>query len=349
MVLVLGVVAVALVGLLLLVAFDTFMRPMVEVMRSVPFGVGDWLANHSAEAMNRARAQILVWGAQAVQPLVAVISLPATVLERNFNLSIRAFEGVFNALWRMRWQTIPFFHSQAVQHADAVGERAVGYTRAVYAQLVLMLTDFYARLQIYAVALHQQALQYVEQLHAQALQFAQALHAQELQYTQAVRDQLLRYAQALQAQALNYARTLQAQALGFAEDAFGRAIEYERQLYGEGIRFSERVGQRATDYARALSERDLAYTAAAVGVVAAAVTAIERSKCQRFCEPLGDLGEDLGDLGDLFEAGALFALAAAAAQDPRGWAQEVAGDLVEPLREATGAVLAEAGIGSRAA
>lgn len=349
MVMVLGVVAVALVGLLLLVAFDSFMRPMVEVFRVVPFGVGDWLANHSAEALNRARAQVLIWGAQAVQPLVAVISFPATVLERNFNLTINAFEGTLNALLHMRWVTLPFFHNQAVQHADQVGQRGISYTQAVRAQLLLMLTEFYGRLQIYAAALHAQAIQYAEQLHAQAIQFAQVLHAQSIQYTQATRDQLLRYAQALEAQSLDYARNLHAQALGFAEDAFGRSIEYERQLYGEGVRFSERVGQRATDYARSLSERDVAYTTAAVGAVAAAVTAIQRSKCQRFCDPLGDLGEDLGDLGDLFEAGALFALAGAAAHDPRGWAQEVAGDLVEPLREATGAVLAEAGIGTRAA
>jgi hypothetical protein len=107
-----------------------------------------------------------------------------------------------------------------------------------------------------------------------------------------------------------------------------RGIEGEVQSIRDFITspfgLAREIGQsqaRAEAYARSLAVP-----------IAAAVTAIEQSPCQRFCSPLGDLGQLLQGLENAGMLAIMIAMVEAAMHDPAGLEAEIARDIVPPIR-----------------
>ena len=341
-------VIIAVMAALLIWAFLPVFRALLQALAQLPF-VGAYLAGRAEvlaqQAVNNGRA----WAMAGLRPLADLINGVAWRLYFWRQSVLAAATATVLALWRVRYQVLPALEARVIGYAQRLYAAALAYAAQLYAQAIAFAQHLYDLAIAFAQALYQAAVAYAAQLYAQSIAFAQALYAQAIGYALTLEQAALGYAQALYEAAIRYAQAVLATALGFAEDAFGRAIDYERQLYGDSIRFAESVRTWARDYADARVGALAAAVAASIAALGIRVLRLERSKCQRFCDPLGDLGQDLEDLSGLFEAGALFALAGAAARDPRGWASEVAGDLVQPLREAAGAVLGETGVSTRAA
>jgi len=132
---------------------------------------------------------------------------------------------------------------------------------------------------------------------------------------------------------------------GYAEALTGqemrRALDAERQLaidiavVGAGaIGTVENLWQQETSRARGAEGAIATAGAAAVAAVAARVAEIEDSPCQRYCGPLGELGQLLQGLADVALPALLVALAEEAIQHPA----DVASMVDRTIRPAAGAV-----------
>ena len=305
----LPIIAVALVAILILLAFTPLQRIIVALVSQLPV-VGGWIVQNSVGAIDRAYAQVAGWAVHSIGPLVAVIFLPFFYLDHFNKAAQGSILQTMYALRRVVDNTIPRNLQVAKQFAWDVGQNAMHFAWDVGQQAEHFAWDVGQNVTHYAEALFGQAETYARQL------------VGDLE---------------------TLVRQLNAQALGFAEDAFGRAIDFEQRLYNDASRFAEREGVLARDWARTLFDQANAFTLATVAAVAIRVTAIERSKCQQFCSPLGDLGQLLQDVEDAALVALLLAMAGEMARDPRGAARSIDSLIGPQVRELTGSLGGEAG------
>jgi hypothetical protein len=220
----------------------------------------------------------------------------------------------------------------AVVHADAIG-----HALTVYAQQLVTAAMQRADVQYVIAVTHADQVgalvsQYARQLVGTAMTRADAEYVTSVAHADAVGATVADYARQLTGEAIQFTRVAEGVLQLELEQVRADTLEYARTLEGIAVRHADAVGAAVATGA-----------AAATGAVAARVTDIERSPCQRFCSPLGDLGSLLQQLADAGILALVLAMAAEMASDPVGAARAVDQVAGPALRELTGELGAAVG------
>lgn len=338
---------IAIMAALLIWALAPVFRALLQAMAQVPF-VGAYVAGRALALSEAAVNNGMAWANAGLSPLTSLVS---AVHYRFYfwrdaagwaSLSLlRAVQRVVSAyLPALELRVVEFIYriwADARSYAESLFNSAVQYAQALFNSAVSQ-----------AQALFASAIDYAGRLFAQLEALTQALFTQAIAFAQQVLAQAIAYTLTLTGQAIELAQTLFAQAIGFAEDAFGRSLDFERRLYGDLLGLLERDFVLLRDYARSLFDAQTTYVDVSIAGVLARVLQIERSKCQRFCEPLGDLGNLLQQVEDVALAGLLLAMAAEMARDPHGTAKLIEGLIGPEVRGVIGELGSETGFGRAA-
>ena len=340
---VIAAVFIAIMAALVVWTFAPVLRAFLVSMSQLPL-IGAAIFGRAVAISDATVRSLAGWAAAGISPLTDLVTAVTWRFYYWRRGVVGAMQSTQSAVWRIRWMHLPALQKTLVAYANLLYNTAIAYANQLYDSAIRWANFLYNTAIAYAVQLYNNAIGWANLLYAQAISYAGQLYGQAIGYAQAVLAQALGYAQAVLAQALGYAQAVLAQALGFAEDAFGRSIDYERQLYGQAIEFGRRVGTAAEEYAQALFKSAVAYTDASMAAVLVRVLRLERSKCQQYCEPLGDLGSLLQQAEDTGLALALLALAVEASRDPRGTARAVDGLIGPTVRDLLTAIPREEGV-----
>ena len=329
---VIAAVFIAIMAALVVWTFAPVLRAFLVSMSQLPL-IGAAIFGRAVAISDATVRSLAGWAAAGISPLTDLVTAVTWRFYYWRRGVVGAMQSTQSAVWRIRWMHLPALQKTLVAYANLLYNTAIAYANQLYDSAIRWANFLYDTAIAYAVQLYNNAIGWANLLYAQAISYAGQLYGQALGYAQAVL-----------AQALGYAQAVLAQALGFAEDAFGRSIDYERQLYGQAIEFGRRVGTAAEEYAQALFKSAVAYTDASTAAVLARVLRLERSKCQQYCDPLGDLGSLLQQAEDTGLALALLALAVEASRDPRGTARAVDGLIGPTVRDLLTAIPREEGV-----
>lgn len=333
--------AAALLGTMLLAAAASLAVLAQSLARKMPWPL-NIVSSSIAGAVSLTIVETVRWGAASAQGLATVIQAPWQAIWTVARSGIVASEQLAGALLAVALVKLPALatwtrslvqsaYLSAVVHADALAHAVT-----VYAQ------------QLVTAAMQRADVQYVIAItHADQVAAAVANYARQLVGTAIARADAefttsVAHADAVGGTVADYARQLSGEVLQFTQVAEGvlrleleqvRAdtLEYARTLEGIAVRHADQVGQAVATGA-----------AAATGAVAARVLQIERSPCQRFCSPLGDLGSLLQQLADAGILALILAMAAEMASDPGGAAsavEQVAGGALRELTDELGAAV----------
>lgn len=348
------IIIIGLAAMLVAVALIQLFRPVIQSgLSAVPL-IGGWLATNADLVLLRAVAGSVTFVSTATAPLADLLRRSYWAIVLPTITAVEALESVYSALWRVRYQVLPAVAAQLTAYTVGLFAQAETYAQALYRAALAYVETRIAQTIAYTVQLFAQAVAYAQGLDQLERAFALTLYQQSLAYTLelARQGELLTLHTGQIAEA--YAADLMRQVLkyvGAADQAL--AIQIERVLIdAEGYaRALERV---AVDHADQVAGATAAAAAAATGAVAARVTDIERSPCQQFCSPLGEIGQLLQALGDAGLAAALLAMAAEMARDPEGAARAIdgaagglVGDLVQGISGEADAALGQLGVFTR--
>lgn len=339
------VILVALVGAILAVALAMLFRPLlVGALASLPV-VGGFVASRVDSLLVVTADLAAAPAAAAMGPLADLARRVHAVLDTLARYNAGTFDNVFNTLWRLVAIRLPKLERDLVQHTDQVGAAAIAYAQQVAAAAIAH-ADQVGRLAIaHADEVGAQDVAYTQQavltaevtaLHDVELAIAHADQVGQLAITHA--DQV---GAAVEAQADLADRTLLDYVSTLVRDV---DLEVERLTAwtDQAVRGAERT---AVDHADRVGAATAAAAAAATAAVASRVGDIEKSPCQRFCGPLGDLGGLLQGLEDAGMVAILLGLAAEVVRDPKAVRDEVSMLLGGPARAALDELRASAGIG----
>lgn len=322
----------ALAGALLLAAAISLAVFTRDLFRRLPWPIYLVAEATYAAVVGSIRA-VVIWsvsGAEnAAQALRALLVNPYLVMTH----AVQAQLAFVQALQHLVQVTIPYTAAAYAQTVWGALQQEIADRNAAVSDLFWTAYNWvsglfqWAQAGIAGAELHAAqgtaaAIAHADQLTAGAMARADREVAGEAAARAAGDRQGIAYTQAVGTEALGYAYRL-GQAL--AAD-LGLA---ERQLEG----YADQVGAAAAGYAATLTAGAIARADARAAAIEAEVTAIEDSPCQRFCNPLGDLGQALQELQDLGLVAAILALAAESARDAAGVGRGLASGLGPVARD----------------
>jgi hypothetical protein len=321
--------AIAGLGILIVAAMVQLGVLAGNAARQLPWPLGG-IAGAVATATEAAIRLSVVWTQASANALASVIQAPWQAVWTVNRAVLVATEHLYWTADRIVHIHIPSLYAWAQASLHGVYVAAVTHSDAVSLAL-----------QGWTGHLVQQAMLRADQEFMEAVRHADQLAQAEARFTaQAVREAEQR-ADAEFAQATAYAQAIGRAGEAYAGDLFREALDYARAGALGAEAYAAGVGALAEDYARALTREAITHSdtaAAAVAAAAAAATAavasrvveIERSPCQRFCSPLGDLGSLLQELGDAGLLAVLLALFAEATEHPDQVADAI-GSVIVPI------------------
>lgn len=333
----LDVVVLALVGVLLLIAFAPLFRPLIQGLASLPI-VGAGVAGAVEVVLAQGIGAAQGWAQWAVAPLADLFGTVTAVAVYFSGYTAAAAEQLGAALWRLQYLSLPAAVAQAEGYAAQLASQVLAYT-----------VQAVAGAERYAELLDQQAVQYAqqlaqadqalaEQLAQQAEGYAAQLAAQGLAYTQAAVLDAEQLARAEVTAAEGYAAQLAAAGIAYTQAAVLGAEQLAEQLGSQAEQLARQLAGDVAAQAAAADAAVAAAGAAAVAAVVARVAEVEDSPCQRFCGPLGDLGALLQGLEDAGLLALLLALYQDAVQHPDQVAELVDGTVGAAGRDAVKAL-----------
>lgn len=334
-------VVIALIALILFVGLFPLYRPLIEGGLSAVPVVGGWLASNVDGLLFGAYLSAVNALSGQVQPLVDAIARFRWALVLLPTWTVNAIYAVWWATGRLYWFVIPDLEIRLSAQALKFTLAAEDYARFLAVNVWTAAQRIVAEANQYALTLTMAAESYALFEAVNVWAAAQRIVGEEAARALAAEAQLTAEAQLIGLQAERYAAQLAAQGIAYTQAA---VLDAER--------FAERVGADAEGYARSLSDlvmgrvhtlaQDLTLADVAV---AERVDAIERSPCQRYCDPLGVLGQFLQDLEGAGLLALLAALAASAVEDPRGTRDAVLELVQAPAQETAQVVASLAGVG----
>ena len=329
---VLDVVVIGFVFLLLLLAARQLFGPVFEgALSQIPL-VGGWISGNVNTLVVRLIVRAAAVGAQSLSPVADLIRRVRAATGIYTWDVIYALEDHFDVSWRILHLSLPAAVKGATDYAAQLYNQAANldflysqalyaYAKGLYDQAVTLEYHLFQTATDYAAQLYNAAANLAAIYYGLAVSEARRLFGLSVAYT----DQQIRgtdsYVAALHDQAIRFTQDATASAERYAQQVGADAEGYARALQGQAIRYADQIGAQATTYAQALALP-----------IAAAVMAIERSPCQQFCNPLGELGQLLQGLEDLGLAALLIGLAEASVHDPQGTANEIRA-LVQPVSQ----------------
>lgn len=331
-------VVVALVLTVILYASRQLWLPfLLNALGSIPV-VGGYIEQQADALILRAVAGAALWIQAGVWPLTSAVQRFKVLWEWLTRHSVEAHEATFNALWTLFYGAVPMLVRISYDYALQAEQLAVAYA---HAEDLIVLQD--------AETLFSQAVTFAHAEDLVVLQDAVALFEQAVTYAHSGDLAVLADAVALFQQAVAYAHAGDLVVLQDAERLWQDAVE--RAMAGdlEVARYAEQIGVQAEGYAQTLERIAVGYTdtvGAAVAATAAAATAavatrvqeIEDSPCQRFCSPLGDLGQLLQGLEDAALGALILELIAECRRNPKAVASMLGEVFTGPAQDALGQV-----------
>lgn len=331
-------VVVALVAAILVFALISLYRPFLTgALGSLPL-VGGWIQSNIETLLLRAAVAATLWAQAAVSPLTDAID--RVWAERHaFGLAtVQTIQLGYNVTAilesQLRWVAQQLLPAE-IRASLAL---ALAYANQLAQQLEQAIVAALASAVAYTTQVAQQLEQLDRDLYASAVQVAVSeAEAVDAHVRLALAEAVTHTDQAVgQVEAL--ATGLYAQSLAYSQEV-GRdllvALDADQAWTRDAVRQAEVEGQAAAAAAGAAA---LAGAGALVTAVAARVTAIEDSPCQRFCSPLGDAGQLLQGIQDAGILAIILGLVVQAEQDPAGLARELHDGLVEPVQGILGAI-----------
>ena len=334
----LDVVVLAAVAAILAMAFLPLFRPLLgSGLSQLPI-VGDWLAPRVDGVLFSAYIGSFRFVEASIRPLVDMIVRVRWVMFMVPGWTVNAFFGAYQATLKLRDVYIPAAERRLTDFVNW----SSGVLRGEYSALHRIAIDYInwssGVLRGEYTGLFRYAVDFINWSSGVLRGEYTGLFQQAAASIVAAEERAGLYARLLAGQAEGYALGL-ARSLLASLDA--RVMDLER--------FAERVGADAEGYARTLRElgdayaRELVMAAAAiaaaeVAAVAVRVRAIERSPCQRFCGPLGDVGELLQELGDAGLLALMLELISESRRDPGGVARAIDGSIGQVARSTAGAL-----------
>lgn len=339
----LDILIVALAAVILIWALRPLFRPILQALGSLPF-VGAFIAGRLEVLLTQAVGAAAGWAGAATAPMAQLFHDLLWGWFRYRDSVWQATEALMRASWRIIAHHLPALEGRVVGYAQQLYNLAIAWTNELYSRAIGYAQQLYNLAVAWTNELYARAVAYAGQLYVQAVQFAQQVYAQAIAYAGQLYGQAVGFAQALYGQAIGFAQVLYQQAVGFAELLYRTSVGYADQLYRQGIGYTGQVGLQAERYADALYRLAVGYAAASSAAVLARVINLERSKCQKFCEPLGDLGNLIQQVEDAGLALGLLALSVEAFHDPRGTARAVDGLIGGTVRDLIQVIPREEGI-----
>lgn len=330
----LDLVVLAAIGLVIVIGLYMLFRPVLAgALAQIPV-VGGFVAQRTDQLLLAMYVSGLDAALAALGPAADLFRRIAGVESTLARFVAGAIDNTFNTVWRLRYQIIPAELGRQAAYALQLAQAAEGYALQLGGQVEREAAADAARVADYARQLAGAEGQYALDLVQAAEQRALAREQAILGYVQTVVLDEARQALAQVQVAERYAEQL---ALDVRDAARAGDLDAER--------YAQNLGIQVEDYARALERAAVGHAdqavaaaaaaaAAATGAVAARVTDIEDSPCQRFCSPLGDLGQLLQGLEDAGFVAILLGLIAEVRHDPGAVQQVLRQDLVPLGRDA---------------
>lgn len=312
---VLAGVAVGLLALLLLyILVSPAFREAVRVtVGGIPL-IGGWLASNMAALNLLLFNAIAARLADSVRAVGSTINYLTATLDEHWGQQARALEATSNAIWRVRYQTLPALARQLEAYAAARALAASTYALALAKMGVRYTQTAYSSAVVYSRAVGLAAETYAAGRYVAAVAYARTLFGLANAFTQ----------QSFLA-ALTDSRAGERRATDYTASAAQMLSRQAQELFGDARARADAEFQIANDYARNLTlgaerhsdlntAQTVAWTASIVGAVNLAVRAIERSPCMQRCETLGSLGGALEGL----DLALIFGLYIAYRENPQG-------------------------------
>lgn len=329
-------VAIALLGLAIVAAVVPLGQLTAAILSRLP-GPLAAVAGLGVSAIEGAIGQVVRWADASVNGLAHAIDYPFRALWTVQVGAAAAAQQTALSLWNVRFRVIP-----------AVETAITTWVWTLYNALVTYSTALFQAERARADQEFTDAVRYTQAAVQQAEARADYEFGQAVQYAQSATSAAMARADQEFSEALQFTLQAVTQAEARADYEFGQAVAYTQAAVADAERFAERVGvaaegfalgleREAIDHADAAVAGAAAAAAAATAAVASRVSEIEDSSCQRYCSPLGDLGQFLQGLEDAGLAAALLGLAAAAARDSAGVGRTIAqglGPLAQDLASA---------------
>lgn len=264
-------------------------------------------------------------------------------------------------LWTGLFSSIASAVNNLVGLANRLYAQAIAWTNAVQSYLERLISSVASSVTAYALSLYRAAMASLSLGLANAVAYALGLHQLSLAQLAATAANLANYALALRNQAVDYATQMGqwavATAIGASEDWAKKYADQLIDLYNRAIGLTA-AGAMAPTWPVALDAIDsislalpesIAATLARIGAIPraiprelaldvaaiAAVGAVAIDWVARcgvgLCRNAKGFGDDLAALEDAALLAAVFDLAFEAVTNPRGAAQAIHDDMVEPL------------------
>jgi hypothetical protein len=329
----LGAAAEAAAGLLLIAAALAIAFLVADMLGALPV-IGPSVGGAARNAMLNAIGRTVVWSQESARAMATVIFGPVYAVWTMIDALVTEDWQIVNTINALARWTIPNLRQWtwalvdantrwlfATLNADVEWLKAYTYDTAQW--VIAWATGEFARARAYTdfVKLSLwQALSAWVQILAQRIDSGLA---QERAYADARVGQAIDYADRIGARDLKVIDQVAEQVAARAHLEAQQALEYTRAVAGQLARDVAGAEVRADAYAQALALP-----------IAAAVSAIERSPCMRFCGPLGDLGGLLQGLEDAGLLALLLALLHDATHDPAQVERMISAVLVAPVKDA---------------
>lgn len=238
-------------------------------------------------------------------------------------------EATNRAIFYITGTRLPAVASHADAHADANHRAALLRIDQVDASATVKANAAQVRSETYAQQVGAAVDADARQLAVADAQLARQLAQQSEAFSSQLHAQALGFATEVGADANAYSRQLALQ-----EQAFTQQVGTEAEAFTKGVaqdleRYIESVGKAAAADTRAVTGAAVAPLAGALALAQTAIRTLENSKCQQFCNSLGNLGAGL----EAIDLAALLALVAEAAHDPGTVAKFISGTIAPLVSE----------------
>jgi hypothetical protein len=322
--------ALAVAGLLLVLAATMLFRPLLSgALTPIP-GIGPWIAGQVDNLLAGVERAAAAAGLAALNPLLSLTQRIDTALRAALTMISGAFAQAAWAVAHLAQSVIPHAMALASAHADALYRDATTFAQAAADLASQQGRDAAQSVRDAAVSA---AISAATAIEADAIARAQAAADLASQAMAAASDaaatadrDLRNIEDTLGNQIAGVQATGAAAVASLADQIAGQMAGIEQGVRDDVLGLESDI---STAGANALAQAIAAATALALPL-AAALQDIQSSRCMQSCNILGALGESLGALDGF----AVVALVAAAAADPTGVTDALRDDVAPIVRGA---------------
>lgn len=335
-------VIIAILAAILIWASTPLWRPILQAMARLPF-IGAYVAGLIESTVAVAIQASASWASAAIQPLAQLVYNVAWGFYFYRDASVHVAESTYNAINGIVTIKLPQLEGRAAELTRLLVTQTQMLARLFFTQSLMYTDALVGLLRADTQLLVTQTQMLARLFFTQSLMYTELLVTQLTQYTQLLVTQTQMLARDLFRQAEELDRLLEDMLAGYARALFTQALTYvDRQLL-DLRNFLDWARRQDLEYVRGLIGAAAVALALTIAGVVARVKTLEDSPCQKYCNPLGDLGQLLQGVEDAGLVALLLALSAQMAHDPKGTAHAIDQLIGPEVREITSGLGQDAG------